>query len=224
MHTRLFSSTIFICELLLYSTGPAKTLAAHPSQLGRDQKPTPDRNGTASKCLGAGIASRARNNGTCYRWSRQHGEANNGKDHAHAHTELPQVCSEERQSRGKEALDASTNNTINDDPGVKPGGAVDGDEAEYEDGGNDGRRDEDVDGADAVGDEVGNDTADDADAIEDEQQVERIRVRERRVEGVAGVCGYVEEGKVHAPEVLAAISMADLGLGTRRPTKKAATA
>ncbi len=208
----------------LYSIIPAKTLTVHPSQLGRDQKATADSNGTASKCLGAGITSRARNNGTCYRGPCQHGEANNGKDHAHAHTELAQVRGEKRQSRGEKTLDASADNTINNDPSVKPGGAVDGDEAEYEDGGDDGRRDEDVDGADAVGDEVGNDTADDADAVEDEQQVERIWVREWRVEGVTRVCGYVEEGKIHAPEVLVSISMAPLGLEMRWLTKKAAAA
>lgn len=99
-------------------------------------------------------------------------------------------------------MDAACHNSVEDGPCIKPRRSFNAYETENENGHNDGVWNEDVDGADPVGYVVWNNTANDADAVDDEQHVERVCIRERWEERVAREGGNVKEGKVDAPKVL----------------------
>lgn len=117
-------------------------------------------------------------------------------------TNLLQVRGEKGQGGGEQALDTGGPDAVEAAPDVEAGGVADGDPAEDEDRGGGADGDEDVDGADAVGGVVGGEAAGDADAVEDEEQVQGLAEGEGVGEGLAGEGGQVVEGEVDAQEEL----------------------
>jgi hypothetical protein len=187
-----------------YLTHPTLSRLSHAGDFGGCQTKESSGEDRPSKGLGTLIffpragADDASRDGR----SGEDGEADNGEYHAHADAALAQVSIQAGQGSWKETLDATRGDAVEARPGVESRGGGDGHPAEDEEGGGDGGGDVGVDGAGAVGDVVGGEAADDADAVDDEEEVEGVCVGHGRVEGVAGEAGDVEEGEVDAPEAL----------------------
>lgn len=189
-----------------YFPHPSLSRFLHTYSLGQDQEEAAKRQRGARESLGGNVAARSIDDGARYGRTGQGGKRDDGEDHAHAHAEFPQVGCQEGQGGGEHALDAACEDTVQCTPDVEGDGGLDGHPAEYEDGGDAADGDEDVDGADLVGQVVGQKTADEADAIEHQEQVEGLLEGEGVVEDVAGKGGEVVDGKVQAPEELPAKS------------------
>ena len=188
-----------ILPLDLDSPSSPKFLPLHHPR--RDQKDSAHQQGKRTKQLGAEIpAPGSSDEGAGDRRAGQHRETYNGEDHAHADAGLAQVGREAAETRGEERLDAAARDAIEDGPGVQPCGGGDADPAEDADAGDEARGGEDVEGAEEVGEQVGPQAADEAQAVEDEEEVEAFGVG--HVEDVAAEGDEVVEGEIKADEVL----------------------
>lgn len=132
----------------------------------------------------------------------EHGEADNGESHAHARPALAQVRGQAREARGEQGLDAARGDAVEDGPGVELPRGVHGDPGQEGDARDEAGRDHDVEGPHGVGKVVGQQAADEADAVHEQEEVERVRVRQGRVDGGAAKGGDVVEAKVDGPKVL----------------------
>lgn len=155
----------------LYFPPTTELLLLH--HLGRQHEPTAHNHSTARKGLRAIVpASTGTDDGPRDRRARQRREADDGEDHAHPGARLPQVRRQAAQPRGEERLDAAGGDAEEDGPRVQPRRAGHGDPGELADARDDRCGHEDVDGAPAVREVVGHQAADDADAVEEEEEVE----------------------------------------------------
>lgn len=162
--------------LTLHPFQPSSPRLPHLDHLHRKQKPSSNTNHTSRKRLCPLVPSTAINDGPRNRRPRQRRKAHNRKDHAHPHPRLGQVRRQKRQARGEQALDARSQEAVADGPDVEVGSCLDGHPREDADGRGECDGHEQVDRADAVGDVVGDDAADEAHAVENEEEVEGARV------------------------------------------------
>lgn len=130
-------------------------------------------------------------------------EAVDGEDHAHAGPRPAQVRRQAAEPGREEALDAAARDPVEHGPGVEAAGVGDAHPRERARAGDHRRRDEQVDGAVAVREVVGHQASDDADAVQEEEEVEGVRVR--HADDVAREGGQVVEGKVDAQEGLRSV-------------------
>jgi len=119
------------------------------------------------------------------RRSGKRGETDNRKNHTHPRAGLAQVRGQAAEPRGEEGLDPARGDAEEDGPRIQAGRVGHGDPGQLADARDERRRHEDVDGAPAVGEVVGDQAAEDADAVQQEQEVERVNVGEAG--DVAGV-------------------------------------
>lgn len=187
---------------MLHLTRPPLTQLAHPHHLGHEQENRPQGERRAREGLRGPVTPRAVDDGPRDGRAREHGEGDNRENHAHPDAQLAQVAGEEAQRGGEQALHARGEDAVEDAPGVEPGDGVHGHPAEDEEGGRGAHGDEDVDGADAVGEVVWRQAADHAHAVEDEEEVEALGEGHGVREAVAGEGGEVVEGEVYPPEEL----------------------
>ena len=174
-----------------------RTRLHHPSG---HQSGTPGHHDRASKHLRIEIPAlalldeRARQ-----RRPRERRKAHNTKHHAHADARLLEIGGETAQRGGEEALDARGEKAVHDGEGDEAALGGHGGPGVEQHGGDEGEGDEGVEGPEvAVGEEGGDEAADEADAVEDEQVGDAVRVgymQDRAAEG-----GEVVEGEVEAPE------------------------
>ena len=102
---------------------------------------------------------------------RQHRETQTTHHHPHPDARLLQILRQARQHGGEQTQHAGAEEAVDDGKGDEAGFVDDGDPDEDEQGGDGGEGDHGVQGAEvAVGDVVGDETAGDAAAVEDEEE------------------------------------------------------
>ncbi len=145
-----------------------------PAQPRRDQKRTPDQQHAAGEDLAVDVpALLPLYQGALNRRSRQHRKGHDREDHAHARALHARVLRQGAQRRGEQALDRGPDEPVDDGPGVEAGHGGHGDPGEGEERGDQAGGDEGVEGPEeAVGEEVGDDAAEDADAVEGDEEVD----------------------------------------------------
>lgn len=189
------------CQRPSHLHPPPSANPPRPHHLRRNHKPPTNNHHNPRKRLRAIIRpTTPRNQRAGDRGARQRRKAVNRKHHAHACARLAQIRREAAQPRREQRLDAAGGDAVEDGPRVQAAGAGDGDPRELADAGDQCRGDEDVDGAVAVCEVVGYEPADDADAVEEEEEVERVGVGEP--DDVAREGGDVVEGEVDAKKAL----------------------
>ncbi len=152
----------------LYPASPALSCLSHPRRLGGDQEPTAHGNRSASKNLGARIATAAINYCAGDRWSGENGKADNGEHHAHADPKLSQVSGQKREGGGEKALDACSNQPVDDCPCIQSCWRLDGDEAVDQQRSDNRGRYKDIHRTYAVGNVVRDHTANCTNTVEDQ--------------------------------------------------------
>lgn len=142
---------------------------AHPPllhDLSRRHEPTTHNHSAACKRLSAIILpATGTDESPRDRRAREHGEADDGKDHAHSCARLAQVRRQATESRGEEGLDTTRGDAEEDGPRVEARRVGHGDPGQLADARDERRGHEDVDGAPTVGEVVWNQAADDANAV-----------------------------------------------------------
>lgn len=134
--------------------------------LSRRHKPTAHNHRTARKRLSAIVLpATGTNESPRDRRAREHSETDNSEHHAHSSARLSQVRRQAAEPRWEEGLDAARGDAEEDGPGVEARRVGHGDPGQLADARDERRRHEDVDGAPAVGEVVGDQTAEDADAV-----------------------------------------------------------
>ncbi|KDN72377.1 hypothetical protein CSUB01_00060 [Colletotrichum sublineola] len=108
----------------------------------------------------------------------EHGEGDDGEDHADARALLARVRRQGADAGGEEGLDGVAGDAEEDGPDVEARRGLDGDPAVGQEAREERHGREDGDGPDLVGEEVGPQASDEADAVQDQEQVQRVRVRE----------------------------------------------
>ena len=168
----------------------------------RQQKPTPNHHRAPREQLRILIPPTllldqlTRNRRAC-----QDRERNNREHHPHARPLHAQIRRQGGKSGGEERLDGRGDDPVDDGPDVQAGGGGDRDPGVGEHGGDERDGDDGVEGAEeAVSEVVGNDAAGDADAVEDDEEIDGGGVGD--VDYGAGEGAEVVEGEVHAPEIL----------------------
>lgn len=117
---------------------------------------------------------------------RQRRQPHDTEPHPNPHARLLDVRVQARQCGLQQGLGAGAEEAVEDDEGGHAGRGRDGVPAEEADAGEEDDGDEDVDGAEeAVGEQRGDEAPRDADAVDEEDEVEGGAVRE--VQDVAGV-------------------------------------
>ena len=164
----------------------------------RKQEPRPNQQRRAGKGLRAIIAPTlgSRDDRTANRRAHQGRKTIRRKHHPHPHSGLPQVRRQTGQASREEGLEPARGHAVKDAPGVETALVGHGHPAEDADARYRGDGQQDVEGPETVGDVVGAQAADDADAVHRQEEVKAVGVGQ--VDDVAGVGGEVVEGEVEA--------------------------
>lgn len=142
---------------------------SHPPllhNLSRRHKPTAHNHRAARKRLSTIILpATGTDESPRDRRARKHGETDNSKHHSHACASLSQVRRQAAEPRGEEGLYATRGDAEEYGPHVEARRVGHGNPGQLADTRNERRRHEDVDGTPAVGEVVGDQAAEDADAV-----------------------------------------------------------